>query len=91
MRRIHDSKDVIVCVVQKLKGLIIYKCKPYSPGRKVDHWLKGGEQDASLRLFSHYSSNVNRHNFLHKNIKTFLSRPKKGTFGGLAGVALSRG
>ncbi len=26
-----------------------------------------------------------------KNIKTYLSHPKKGTFGGLAGVALSRG
>ncbi len=32
-----------------------------------------------------------RHNFLHKNIKTSLSRAKKGTFEGLAGVALSRG
>jgi hypothetical protein len=28
---------------------------------------------------------------LHKNIKTYLSRAKKGTFKGLAGVALSRG
>jgi hypothetical protein len=27
----------------------------------------------------------------HKNIKTYLSRPKKGTFGGLPGVALSIG
>jgi hypothetical protein len=29
--------------------------------------------------------------FEHKNIKTYLSRPKKGTFGGLPGIALSRG
>ncbi len=29
--------------------------------------------------------------FSPKNIKTYLSCPKKGTFGGLAGVALSRG
>jgi hypothetical protein len=29
--------------------------------------------------------------FSHKNIKTYLSCPKKGTFGGLPGVALSRG
>jgi hypothetical protein len=30
--------------------------------------------------------------FFHiKNIKTYLSRPKKGTFRGLPGVALSRG
>ncbi len=29
--------------------------------------------------------------FSHKNIKTYLSHPKKGTFGGLPGVALSRG
>jgi hypothetical protein len=29
--------------------------------------------------------------FLHKNIKTYLSCKKKGTFGGLAGIALSRG
>jgi hypothetical protein len=29
--------------------------------------------------------------FEHKNIKTYLSRPKKGTFGGLPGVVLSRG
>jgi hypothetical protein len=29
--------------------------------------------------------------FSHKNIKTLLSHPKKGTFGGLPGVALSRG
>ncbi len=28
--------------------------------------------------------------FSHKNIKTYRSRPKKGTFGGLPGVALSR-
>ncbi len=27
----------------------------------------------------------------HKNIKTHFSRPKKGTFGGLPGVVLSRG
>jgi hypothetical protein len=27
--------------------------------------------------------------FSHKNIKTYLSRPKKGTFGGLPGEALS--
>jgi hypothetical protein len=29
--------------------------------------------------------------FSPKNIKTYLSRPKIGTFGGLAGAALSRG
>ncbi len=29
--------------------------------------------------------------FSHKIIKTYLSHPKKGTFGGLPGVALSRG
>ena len=29
--------------------------------------------------------------FSHKNIETYLSRPQKGTFGGLLGVALSRG
>jgi hypothetical protein len=29
--------------------------------------------------------------FSHKNIKTSYSRPKKGTFGGLPGVSLSRG
>jgi hypothetical protein len=29
--------------------------------------------------------------FSHKNIKTYLSCPKKGTFGGLPSVALSRG
>jgi hypothetical protein len=29
--------------------------------------------------------------FSPKNIKTYLSRQKKGTFGGLAGIALSRG
>jgi hypothetical protein len=29
--------------------------------------------------------------FSHKNIKTYLSHPKKVTFGGLPGVALSRG
>jgi hypothetical protein len=28
--------------------------------------------------------------FSHKNIKTYLSHTKKGTFGGLPGVALSR-
>ncbi len=29
--------------------------------------------------------------FSHKNMKTYLSRPKKGTFGGLPGISLSRG
>jgi hypothetical protein len=29
--------------------------------------------------------------FSHKNIKSYLSHPKKGTFGGLPGIALSRG
>jgi hypothetical protein len=29
--------------------------------------------------------------FLHKNIKTNLSHTQKGTFEGLAGIALSRG
>ncbi len=44
------KKEVIVCVVPKLKGLLS-KCRPCSPGRNVSHWLKGGEWDAYYDYF----------------------------------------
>ena len=34
-------------MVPKLQGLVS-SAKPCSPGRKVTHWLKGGEWDALL-------------------------------------------
>jgi hypothetical protein len=65
--------EVIVCVVPTLQGLLS-KCKPCFPGRKVTHWLKGGEWDAYYNYFFHESPHAHHGAAYSRNGMPVLGR-----------------
>ncbi len=78
---------------RKITGKFIFKL---CPRRKTFfHRVNNVENLRTCKLRKQYSTLSRvcpQAQFIsHKNMKTYLSRQKKGTFGGLPGVALSRG